>query len=59
LGSKNRQKLEMDYVEYLGDAVKIWSQTNAEKLSKFGAKNGVKIWVKTAHEPAVPEWCGR
>jgi hypothetical protein len=36
--SKNHGKLEMDYVEYLGDAVKIWSQTGAGKLSKFGAK---------------------
>ena len=43
--SKNRQKLDVDYVESLEDVVKVWSQTGAGKLSKFAAKRGVK-WAR-------------
>jgi hypothetical protein len=54
LGSKNRQKLEVDYVEYLEDVVKIWSQTSSGKLSKFVAKIDVKTKYKLDWA-AVPE----
>jgi hypothetical protein len=41
--SKNRQKLEVGYMEYMEDVVKIWSQTGAGKLSKFGEKDWSKL----------------
>ena len=34
--------------------MKVWGQTGAGKLSKFGAKSGVKMgenWVKSGPEP--------
>jgi hypothetical protein len=49
----------MGYVEYLGDAIKIWSQTGSGKLSKFGAKNGVKLdknWVKPVQIRVKPDF---
>jgi hypothetical protein len=30
-------------VEYLEDVIKIWSQTTAEKLSKFGEKDALEL----------------